>query len=121
LKDIETGEGNMELEVRLFIFAEDGHLVPLDKGCFDQAVDHQAPMPEFSGQCLKVAGALVGSGALQDVFGQFVYFDEKGFVDESKLIESIRYSDKMTEEGYQNEFVWSPSEKDRDKIRKAIG
>ncbi|MEZ4599739.1 MAG: hypothetical protein R2940_08115 [Syntrophotaleaceae bacterium] len=111
----------MELEVRLFIFAEDGQLLPLDKGRFDQAVDRQAAMPEFSGQCLKVAGALVDGGEVQDAFGQFVYFDEKGFVDEVKLIESIRYSDKITEEGYQNEFVWSPSEEDRDRIRKAIG
>jgi hypothetical protein len=111
----------MEVEVRLLIFADDGTLAPLDKGCFDRAVNREAPMPEFAGQCLKVAGALIDSGSLQDVFGQFVYFDEKGFVDEVKLIESIRYSDKITEEGYQNEFVWSPSEGDLAKIRKAIG
>jgi hypothetical protein len=38
-----------------------------------------------------------------------------------KLIESIRYSDKITEKGYQNEFVWSPTDKDLDRIRKAVG
>jgi hypothetical protein len=115
----------MDLEVRLFIFAGDGTLVKLDKERFDRAVDRQEPLPDFSGQCLKVAGVLLGLGsgqtALQDVYGQFVYFDEQGFVDEVKLIESIRYSDKITEKGYQTEFVWSPTDEDLDRIKKAVG
>ncbi len=115
----------MDMEVRLFIFNDDGTVEPLDKQRFDLAVEHQEPLPEFSGRCIKLAGVLIepgpGAVSLQDVYGQFVYFDQEGFVDETKLIESIRYGDKVGEEGYQNEFVWTPSEADLAKIRAAIG
>jgi hypothetical protein len=115
----------MDMEVRLFVFNDDGTVESLDKERFDRAVEHQEPLPEFSGRCIKLAGVLVepGSGAvsLKDVYGQFVYFDQEGFVDETKLIESIRYSDKIGEEGYQNEFVWTPNEADRARIKAAIG
>jgi hypothetical protein len=115
----------MDMEVRLFVFNDDGTVESLDKERFDRAVEHQEPLPEFSGRCIKLAGALIAPGSgtvsLQDVYGQFVYFDKEGFVDETKLIESIRYCDKAGEEGYQNEFVWTPNEADRARIRAAIG
>jgi hypothetical protein len=115
----------MDVEVRLFIFNDDGSIEPLDKDRFDRAVEHLEPLPEFSGRCLKLAGVLVEAGpgpiSPQNVFGQFVYFDQQGFVDEIRLIESIRYSDKIGEEGYQNEFVWTPNEADRARIKAAIG
>jgi hypothetical protein len=115
----------MDMEVRLFVFNDDGTVAFLDKQRFDLAVEHQEPLTEFSGRCIKLAGVVMetGSGAvsLQDVYGQFVYFDQEGFVDETKLIESIRYSDKAGEEGYQNEFVWTPNEADRARIKNAIG
>lgn len=115
----------MDMEIRLFIFAEDGTLLSLEKERFDRAVDHQEPVVEYSGQCLKLAGVLFdsdsGQVSQQNVFGQFVYFDEQGYVDEVKLNQSIRYSDKVTEQGYQNEFVWSPTAEDFDRIKKAIG
>jgi hypothetical protein len=113
----------MELEICLFVFAEDGTLSPLDKSAFDKAVDHLEPLPEYSGRCLKVAGAMLDRSQtpmILEVFGQYVYFDDKGMVSEAKMIEASRYRDKIAEEGYKNDFIWAPNADDRAKIEAAL-
>lgn len=113
----------MELEICLFVFAEDGTVAPLDKARFDKAVDHLEPLPEFAGRCLKVAGVMLDrsqSPVIQEVFGQYVFFDDKGMVSEEKLIEATRYGDKIAEEGYKNDFIWAPNAADRAKIEAAL-
>ncbi len=113
----------MELEICLFIFAEDGTVTPLDKEALDKAVDHQEPLPEYAGRCLKVAGAMLDRSqtpAVQEVFGQYVFFDDKGMVSEEKMIEATRYRDKIAEEGYKNDFIWAPDADDRAKIEAAL-
>ncbi|MEZ4483103.1 MAG: hypothetical protein R2864_00445 [Syntrophotaleaceae bacterium] len=114
----------MELEICLFVFAEDGTVTPLDKKRFDKAVDHLEPLPEFSGRCIKVAGAMLDrsqSSVIQEIFGQYVFFDDKGMVSEEKLNEASRYNDKIAEEGYHNDFIWTPNEDERSKIEAALG
>jgi len=114
----------MEMEICLFVFAEDGTVTPLDKKRFDKAVDHVEPLSEYSGRCIKVAGAMIDRSQapmIQEVFGQYVFFDDKGMVSEEKLIEATRYSDKIAEEGYKNDFIWVPDADDRAKIEAALG
>ena len=114
----------MEMEICLFVFADDGTVTPLDKDRFERAVAHMEPLAEFSGRCIKLAGAVIdrsqGAAVVQDVYGQYVYFDEQGMVDEEKLTEAARYAGKVAEEGYQNEFVWTPSADDRAKIEAVL-
>lgn len=114
----------MEIEICLFVFAEDGRLVPLDKERFDKAVDHLEPLVEYAGHCIKVAGAIIdrsqGSPVILDVFGQYVYFDQAGMVDEEKLSQSVRFSDKVVEEGYHNDFIWTPNLDERSRIEAAL-
>lgn len=116
----------MEIEVRLFVFDDAGLTVPLDKKRYDAAVEHQDPLPEFKGQCVKLAGAMLvrhgdQSVSLEDVYGQFVYFDQDGFVDEEKLAAATCHSDKDLGLEYHNEFIWFPSDADVAKIRAALG
>jgi hypothetical protein len=113
----------MELEICLFVFAEDGTVTPLDKAALDKAVDQLEPLPEYAGRCLKVAGAMLDrrqTPVVQEVFGQYVFFDDKGMVSEEKMIEASRYRDKIAEEGYQNDFIWTPDADDRAKIEAAL-
>ncbi len=113
----------MDLEICLFVFADDGTVSPLDKSAFDKAVDHMEPLPEHAGRCLKVAAAMLDRSQTPmtvEVFGQYVYFDDKGMVSETKMIEASRFRDKMAEEGYRNDFIWTPNAADRAKIEAAL-
>ena len=119
------GSFSMEIEVRLFIFDEEGGIIPLDKKHYDAAVEHQAPLPEFKGQCIKLAGAmLIRQGdqpaTLEEIYGQFVYFDQEGFVDEEKLAAATCHTDKDLGRDYHNEFIWVPAEGDVAKIKAAL-
>lgn len=115
----------MDIEIRLFVFDDKGGISPLDKKRFDAAVEHREPLPEFKGQRIKLAGAMLMQqgqqpAALADVYGQFVYFDEAGFVDEEKLAAATSCADKNLGEDYRNEYIWLPSEADMAKIKAAL-
>lgn len=116
----------MEIEIRLFVFDEEGGIFPVDKKRFDAAAEHLEPMPEFKGQCVKMAGAMLmkqgdQAPSLQDVYGQYVYFDCEGFVDEEKLAAATRHTDKDLGRDYHNEFIWIPDAADIEKIKAALG
>lgn len=115
----------MEIEIRLFVFDEKGGVSPLDKKRFDAAEAHQTPLTEYKGQCIKLAGAMLMRPAhqpaeLTEVYGQFVYFDDEGFVDEEQLSAATSVADKDLGEQYHNEFVWIPTESDMEKIKAAL-
>lgn len=61
------------------------------------------------------------SATLEDVYGQFVCFDQDGFVDEEKLAAATCHTDKDLGREYHNEFVWVPSDADMAKIKAALG
>jgi hypothetical protein len=116
----------MEIEVRLFVFDDEGGIFPLDKKRYDAAVEHQEPLPEFKGQCIKLAGAMLllqgdQPASLEEVYGQFVYFDQDGFVDEEKLAAATRHADKELGREYHNPFIWTPGEADVARIKAALG
>ncbi|MGE4543051.1 MAG: hypothetical protein AB7D06_02965 [Pedobacter sp.] len=116
----------MEIEVRLFVFDDEGGIFPLDKKRYDAAVEHREPLPEFKGQCIKLAGAMLmrqddQPATLEDVYGQFVYFDQDGFVDEEKLAAATCHTDKDLGREYHNEFIWTPDASDMEKIKAALG
>lgn len=116
----------MEIEVRLFVFDDEGGITPLDKKRFDAATEHLEPLPEFKGQRIRLAGAMLirqGSepATLGEIYGQVVYFDEDGFVDEEKLAAATSHTDKDLGRDYHNEFVWIPTGEDVEKIKAALG
>ncbi len=114
----------MKIEVRLLVFDDEGGVTPLDKNRFDKAVEQQEPLAEYAGRCIKLGGAMVDAGqrplAILEYFGQYVYFDSAGLVDEEKLNQSALFSDKVAEEGYRNEFIWVPNSQERAKIAAAL-
>lgn len=113
----------MELEICLFVFAEDGTVTPLDKAAFNKAVERLAPLLEYAGRCIKVAGAMLDRSqtpVIQEIYGQYVFFDDQGLVSEAKMIEASLYRDKIAEEGYKNDFIWTPTADDRAKIEAAL-
>jgi hypothetical protein len=116
----------MEIEVRIFVFDDEGEVRPLDKKRYDEAVEHTAAIPEFSNRRIKLAGAMLRQeegqpAVLHEVYGQYVYFDQEGFVGEEKLAEATCHTDKLKSEGYSNPFVWQPSDEDVAKIKAALG
>jgi hypothetical protein len=116
----------MEIEVRIFVFDDEGEVRPLDKKRYDDAVEHTAAISEFSNRRIKLAGAMLRleegrPAVLHEVYGQYVYFDREGYVDDEKLAEATCHTDKMSSEGYSNPFVWQPSEEDMAKIKAALG
>lgn len=115
----------MDVEIRLFVFDENGGVAPLDKQRFDAAVEHREPLPEFKGQRVKLAGALLmrqpdRPDALADVYGQFVYFDDEGFVDEEKMAAATSCADKNLGRDYHNAYVWVPGAADKAKIEAVL-
>lgn len=116
----------MEIELRLFVFDDEGGVAPLDKKRFDAATEHQEPLPEYKGQCIKVAGAMLMQqgdepATLGNVYGQIVCFNEEGFVDEEKLAAATKPTDKNIGQDYQNAFVWVLGEADIAKIKAVLG
>jgi hypothetical protein len=114
----------MDLEIRLFVVDEQGGLEPLDKDKFDGAVERIVPLPQYQGRCLKIIGAMIqkvgGQAEVLEVYGQYVWIDKDGYVDQEKLAESIRHTDKDLGEGYHNPYIWQPDESDLAKIRAAL-
>lgn len=116
----------MEIDIRLFVFDDEGKVFPLDKKRFDAAAEHREPLTEYKGQCIKLAGAmLLRQGeqppSVEEIYGQYVYFDDEGFVDEEKLAAATRHTDKDLGRDYHNEFLWVPDEADIAKIMAALG
>jgi hypothetical protein len=115
----------MDVEIRLFVVDEQGGLEPLDKDKFDGAVERIVPLPQYQGQRVKIAGAMLQKAGGQvaevlEVYGQYVWFDQDGYVDQEKLAESIRHTDKDLGEGYHNPYIWQPDESDMAKVRAAL-
>lgn len=114
----------MKIEVRFFVLDDEGGVMPLDKDRFDKAVGQQEPLTEYAGRCIKVGGALVDADRdppeILEYFGQYVYFDSAGLVDEEKLNQSAMFGDKVAEEVYRNEFIWVPNPQERAKIAAAL-
>ncbi|APG25023.1 MAG: hypothetical protein PHC98_03340 [Syntrophotalea acetylenica] len=116
----------MEIEVRMFRFDDQGDMHPVDKARFDAACEHLEPFVEFKGQCVRLAGALLvrqpdQTLLLQNIYGQYVHFNQEGFVDEEKLAAATRHTDKDLGQDYHNEFMWFPTETEIEKIKAAVG
>jgi len=115
----------MEVEIRLFVIEEGGTLEPLDKEKLDGAVERIVPLPQFKGKRVKVAGVMMQKAGGQpaemlEVYGQYVWFDDEGYVDQEKLAESVRHTDKDLGKDYHNPYIWQPDESDMAKIRAAL-